>query len=238
MNALAKKLTGFRFADSRIAQFKWGEVSFGWGFALALCKFEEHWYLHIHLIYINIFITLWRTRVEPEEMMESWGFSVPFGPSDVHFNWGNASKIVHMPWAWEWHRTSTLAPDGKSWIHELAPHTGREKIGQPALVDWFSRCDLPHWTYEAPYRYVLKSGEVQERKATISVEEREWRWRWFSGLAWPRKVQRTISIEFDGEVGERSGSWKGGCTGCGYELRPTESPLDCLRRMEAERKFN
>lgn len=240
MNALARRLTGFRWTDGRLAMFKWGEVSTGWGFALALCKFEEHWSLQLHLIYLNIFINLWRTRVEPEGGMEKYGFSIP-GPGHgaaVHFNWGDAYKIIYMPWEWEWHRTSILAEDGKHWIHELATHRGKELIGEPPKTDkWFHFHDLPHWTYEAPYRYALKSGEAQERRATISVTEREWRWRWFSWLAWPRKVRRSIEIEFSDEVGERTGSWKGGVTGCGYDLRPTETPWDCLRRMEAERKF-
>jgi hypothetical protein len=51
------------------------------------------------------------------------------------------------------------------------------------------------------------------------------------------KTQKTISIDFDREVGERKGSWKGGTLGCGYELLPNENPLECLRRMEKDRKF-
>jgi hypothetical protein len=39
------------------------------------------------------------------------------------------------------------------------------------------------------------------------------------------------------EVGEEAGSWKGGVLGCGYTLLPNETPLQCLRRMEKERKF-
>lgn len=30
---------------------------------------------------------------------------------------------------------------------------------------------------------------------------------------------------------------KGGCTGCGYDIKPGETPLECLQRMERERKF-
>lgn len=66
--------------------------------------------------------------------------------------------------------------------------------------------------------YVLRSGEVQERQATVTVEEREWRWRWLVWLPFPRGGQRSIDVSFDHEVGEKSGSWKGGCMGCGYTL--------------------
>jgi len=74
--------------------------------------------------------------------------------------------------------------------------------------------------------------------ATISVEEREWRPRWFKWIGLFNKIRTTIDDDFDAEVGERSGSWKGGTLGCGYELLPKETPLQCLRRMERERIFN
>jgi hypothetical protein len=70
------------------------------------------------------------------------------------------------------------------------------------------------------------------------VEEREWRPRWFKWTSLFSKVKRTIDINFNDEVGERTGSWKGGTLGCGYDLLPDETPLECLRRMEKEREFN
>jgi hypothetical protein len=78
---------------------------------------------------------------------------------------------------------------------------------------------------------------VQERTATVNVEEREWRQHWLKWTGLFANVQRTISVNFSDEVGERSGSWKGGCTGCSYQLRADETPEQSLRRMEAERKF-
>lgn len=85
-----------------------------------------------------------------------------------------------------------------------------------------------------PYRYTMKSGEVQEREATIYKESRKW-WRpWI-----PFKLYReSINIDFSDEVGERTGSWKGGVVGCGYDMKDGETPLDTLRRMEQERVFS
>lgn len=83
------------------------------------------------------------------------------------------------------------------------------------------------------YIYRLKSGEEQLRVATIQEQTREWRRFWL-----PSKfLIRSIDVEFDKEVGERSGSWKGGCTGCSYEMKPGDTPLQALRRMEQEREF-
>lgn len=84
-----------------------------------------------------------------------------------------------------------------------------------------------------PFRYVLVRGVVQERRATIQVERRTWTRPW---LPW-KQVSTYIDVSFNDEVGERSGSWKGGTIGCSYDMKPGETPLDTLRRMERERKF-
>jgi len=84
-----------------------------------------------------------------------------------------------------------------------------------------------------PYTYTMRSGEVQHRTATIKAERRIWT-RWWLPF---RRVSQSIDIEFNAEVGEQTGSWKGGVLGCGYEMKPGETPLQTLRRMEIERKF-
>ena len=87
------------------------------------------------------------------------------------------------------------------------------------------------------FTYVLRNGTIQNRKAVIQEEEREWRWKLLLILPYPKRVSHYIEINFDDEVGEETGSWKGGTLGCSYQLLPSESPLECLRRMEKERKF-
>lgn len=238
---------GYRWHDRRSGMFRWGEVSKGLGIAVALCHFEDHWSLHLNLICINLYLRLWPTRVEPAEGMESYGFSWRWGRDwgwgdSVHLNWGARCKILHMPWGWEWQRTSLLAEDGRTWVHELKGFRQSPRdvapIGYPATLNWFSFRDLPHWKAALPYLYTLRSGEQQHRTATISVLEMEWRMRALQWLPWPRLVRRSIDVTFDGEVGERAGSWKGGCISCGYTLLRDETPQECLQRMMQERKFN
>ena len=89
-----------------------------------------------------------------------------------------------------------------------------------------------------PYFYVLNNGSVQRRMATIQVTEREWRPHWFKWLSLTKKVRKSIDIEFNEEVGERTGTWKGGTLGCSYEMLPNETPRQTLRRMELNREFN
>lgn len=130
-------------------------------------------------------------------------------------------KFIHAPWSWEHVRHDYLNPDGS-----LHHRCGPQEYSSPEETK-----------HKYPYLYLLHTGEVQERIATINGEEREWRWRAFTWLRWPRMIHRTICVEFSDEVGERSGSWKGGTIGCSWGWRHGESMADSLRRMEAERKF-
>lgn len=212
------------------------DISFKPGFALALCKFDDdydaggRWTLHIHLGWPNIFVRLpWlRSRTMPVDgMLDSWGFSfTAFDggfPDAVHLNWGHRTKILRMPWAWEHHLTEVQRADG-SWA--------------PRRSVWCDGDDEDGRHIAAfPYIYALKSGEVQRRTATVYVHRIEWRWRWFQRLPWPRLKRQSIDVRFDDEVGERAGSWKGGCIGCSYEMLPGETVEQTLRRMERERKF-
>jgi hypothetical protein len=137
-----------------------------------------------------------------------------------------------MPWNYEWLRTSRLLKDG-SWLNEKR---GDRKKGIESNW-WKEETQEKLWKETHPYTYVLKNGTVQNRMATIKVEQREWRPKWFMWTSLFKKISTDIDIEFDGEVGERTGSWKGGTLGCGYNLLPNETPLECLRRMEKEREF-
>lgn len=245
---LAARLTGFRWFERNKrdwrAVFRWAEISGQIGLALGL-----HWYgddedeasLHIHLIWPKIKVPL---RIPHERVMGGFGpsYGISVHRYEVHLNWGEGCKILHWPWSWQWVRSSKMMKDG-SWLHELASKPRQDFPNYPIAHSEYRQYlpidDLKKlmWQESYPYRYVLRSGEIQERTATLRVEEREWRWRAFQWLPFPRHIQRTIDIEFNDEVGERTGSWKGGTIGCSYELRPQEMPVEALRRMEAERVF-
>lgn len=137
--------------------------------------------------------------------------------------------VIHMPWySGACIRTSKLLKNGE-WFHE------------PRKIDWKElealRAKQDFYSESFPYQYKLKSGEIQNVTATVTVEEREWRQRWLRWTKHFANVSKTIHVEFSAEVGEETGSWKGGTIGCGYKMQPAETPLECLRRMEKERKF-
>lgn len=147
-----------------------------------------------------------------------------------NFEGGTKFKTFYMPWQYDWVRTSLLLKDKKSWVHTTKDNRlsfYEEQWKNPELV----------FIETHPYKYILNSGVEQNVNATITVEEMEWRPRWFKWTSMLNKVRKSINIEFSSEVGERTGTWKGGTGGCGYTLLPNETPLECLRRMEKERKF-
>ena len=148
-----------------------------------------------------------------------------------NFDGGRKWVTIRMPWDMDWVRTSTLLYDN-TWFHETKRNRKKWNDGDNiGSYDWLEK---NKWIETHPYTDKYDGTELF---ATISVEEREWRPYWFKWLTIFSKTQKTISIDFDREVGERKGSWKGGTLGCGYELLPNETPLECLRRMEKDRNF-
>jgi len=153
---------------------------------------------------------------------------------DTFWLWfGDTKKVIHFPWSLEWYRTSYKREEQSekgewAWEHEFK---GKNK-------ELWNDDKWPSlWKRTYPYIYTLKSGEIQKRHATVKVVEREWRRRWLMWTSLFNQVVRVIDVSFDKEVGERTGSWKGGTVGCSYEMKPNELPYECLRRMEKERKF-
>lgn len=157
-----------------------------------------------------------------------------------NINGGNKWWTMGMPWIPTWYRTSALKKDG-IWEHELyndrSPDPADKNILKRNSKNFYEdKWKGILWEESYPYTYKLESGEIQNRIATVRVEEMEWRLKWFMWLP-IGKIRKSISIDFNEEVGERSGSWKGGCTGCSYEIKHGELPEQTLRRMEKERHF-
>lgn len=227
------RLIGAKFREDRGWRFSWGEWTRRWGLALELINWGEDgdWSVKVLPVCGAAYIKLpFLPQREPQDTMDSWGFSWNWDAdnhgADIHLNWGARCRIVHLPWDRVHVRSDMLCDDG---IWRKAIGSWEWKEGDPVKA-----------VEKYPYRYVCRNGTVQDDiEATISVGEMEWRWRalrWWP--FWPRLVRRTIDIEFSAEVGERRGSWKGGCTGCSYQMRRDETPHECLRRMQHDRRFD
>lgn len=151
-----------------------------------------------------------------------------------NFAGGRKWKTITMPWDMTWVRTSILLKD-ENWFHETKNNRrfwGEDIEGK--IIGSYNWLNKNKWKETYPY---VDSYDNVVVNATISVDEREWR---PLGLKWTKLFSRTskdIDVEFDKEVGKEKGSWKGGTIGCGYKLLPNETPYECLKRMEKERKF-
>ena len=226
------RLLGARYREDRGYRMRWGEWSWRWGLTLELANIgDDHgWSLIVQCVYGKAYISLpFLPAREPEDSMESWGFSWRWETdtrgANIHLNWRDRCKILHLPWDYgSCIRHDMLCADGV-WRKYVGSWQWEEGDPEPARETH-------------PYRYVCRNGTVQNVSATITVDEMEWRWRALWWFPWFGKIQRTVNVEFDQEVGERRGSWKGGCTGCDYEMRRGETPLETLRRMQRDRRFD
>lgn len=124
----------------------------------------------------------------------------------------------------DWVRTSILLKDD-TWEHET-------KDNRKSFYNDYWKEKQKSWTYDYTDSY-----DNTIIPTTIYVEEREWRPKWLKWTKLFNIVSRTIDVHFSEECGKGKGSYKGGCLGCSYNLLPSEEPLDCLKRMEKERKF-
>lgn len=187
-------------------------VLFGWG-----------------TLYINLPI---KTGIQDCDSA-AWGFNYHDNKIWIYiggggnFQGGKKWKTFTMPWDYTWVRTSLLLKDQKSWAHETKGNR------QEFYNDEWNDKDLV-FIETHPYKDNFDNKVVL---ATIRVEEREWRPLVFKWTKLFSRIRKTIDVEFSSEVGKEKGSWKGGCIGCSYVIRPNETPFECLKRMEKERVF-
>lgn len=150
--------------------------------------------------------------------------------------WYRHTYCWHFPWTWDW------------WSTEICEHARNDrslkvvwsensKTRKPFLEGWDERKAIERSvSKDYPYSYILKNRKIQNRTATVHVSRMTHRARW-----WPfiplQKTRTYIDVSFSQEVGEETGFWKGGCTGCSYEMKWEETPERCLSRMEHEREF-
>lgn len=182
----------------------------------------------------------------------SWGIAIHNNAFWLYpGNWSNESNskdpwwlhshAYYFPWDYRHHRTDILDAHGRQPVDQpfLSPIVFSDIRGSgKKFLDTYEERQTIEKTVSKTfdYTYTLKSGEVQHRTAEVFVDRMEWRARWYPIIPLT-KIRTCISVKFNEELGERTGSWKGGCTGCGYEMLPKETPENTLRRMEIERKF-
>lgn len=197
--------------------FKWGYFAPRFGLELQLNQggyFSSNYSINICFLWgaFHIIIPFKTNRPESCEWLS---YGVSYFENGFIWRWGHLYKRWDLPfinYVFEFHCIKTV--DGNFEPYKFDSHTTKKE--------------------DFDYSYTLRSGDKQHVKATCTEEVWQWHRKWFPLL---KKRRRSIDVEFSDEVGEESGSWKGGCIGCGYDMLPNETVEQCLRRMEKERKF-
>ena len=208
--------------------FKWGYFAPGYGFEFMFNRggyFDQHCSINVCIIWGKLNVKLpFKTKITESCDTPRYGIKIHNNTFWLHLggkmnSWEQCDSkwitwdLPFLTWVFDWHRMQL--PDG-NWVKYT--YEDRNKAH----------------TEKHPYTYALHSGVIQKRTATCYIEERQWRRKW---LPFIKMNKRVIDISFSDEVGERSGSWKGGTVGCGYDMNRGETIKDCLARMELDRKF-
>ena len=216
--------------DSKYLTFYWG-----WRFDVGfeICGyFDNRPRINLDLIFFSLtlifpFRNKWTDECDPPK----WGIAIHnntfwiYRGGKGNMNGGNKWWTWNIPFITkDWVRTSVLLKDG-TWEHSR-PYDRRDFYKD----EWKEK--QMSWKYDYTDSY---DGEVIP--TIIYKQEMEWRPKWLKWTKLFNIVSSEIDIHFSKECGKEKGSWKGGTIGCGYTLLPNEEPLDCLKRMERERKF-
>lgn len=242
MIKLFKKLIGHCYGN----RYSWGEFYWTlhpkhWDLSFKLC---EGWggdnkdLISFSPLLFKIYIHLPTTICQAEEKWQrfngkSYGFYVYTCISNFTtfvFQWGKYSKHIEMPWTYEWYSKEILDFDG-----EVVYYDSVKMRHIPFKNRWKTE---EFWEKEVSkqvdYTYHLKNGEIQNRTATIFHTRNTYTMR---GLPWIKKTYNYVDYAFNDEVGEQTGSWKGGVLASSEIIKDGETPLQAFRRMEEERKF-
>lgn len=195
--------------------------------------FDNRPRINLDLIFFSLELILpfrnkWTDECDPPK----WGISIHGNTFWIYRGGKGNLNGGNKWWTWdipffkkEWVRTSILLKDD-TWEHE-----NKRNRKNFYREEWKEK--QKSWNYNYVDKY---DGLIIP--TTIYVGEMEWRPKWLTWTKLFGKVSRYIDVRFSKEVGSKKNDWKGGVLGCGYELIPGESPLDCLKRMEKERDFN
>lgn len=235
------KLLGIRRINRDSVDFNWGYFAPKAGFEFVLNRgtyFDQRWAINIAIGWGKFMIrSPLKTKLAKGCDPPRYGFAIHNGTFWIYKGGKYDESIGQCVGNDQWITWDlpffTYIFDGH-WIREKRQINDRDVIGDWRKVDTDAHLYRKDLAYvEAhPFTYILNNGTIQNRTATCTIEKRKWHRKWFPFLTLTKQV---IDIEFDEEVGERSGSWKGGIVGMSHDLLPNERIQTCLDRLKRER---
>lgn len=230
----AKLTTMWRINHDSI-DFKWGYFAPRFGFELMLHRggyFDSHYKISFCIIWGMFSISL------PFKTSLGEGCSLPKFGIEIH----NNTFWLHYGGKYD---ESFGQVTGKSWITWDLPffslvynghwiQSGGRFVKVPEYKPGEIRINPIPDTELHFLSYRRSPDQVQTRIATCHVSCRQWHRKWFP---FAKLTVHNLEVELDRELGPGTGSWKGGTTGFGIEIKPNETMLQALRRAEKSKSF-
>jgi len=206
------------------------EVAIGKGvspFALQVQRYDEHTNLHVAIPRVSLH---WRIAkggdVPIGEMAVCWG-AYFYQWESLVLEWGAWNcRIALNPFRWESFTSERLRADGE-WD---ATPTYKPEAKE---IEWYVEqhpyriCARPRYYpnhHEGPR---FSNIEVWDALATCYVERHTRTRRW---LPFWKRVEFCVYFDLSQEVGERTGSWKGGTVGFSEQLWPGDTVAEVVER--------
>lgn len=190
---------------------------------------DSEWRLSLKFLWFSLNVHLCFSKKEFREWEDSneYGYSILDGTLVIQIGrkrWSTRLPFVTTVFV----RHELLNPDQSfKWAHPKVQSFSRELMDEQEKIK--ESISEVH-----PYQYILNSGEVQKRNATVYFSKDLRRAKWTPFI----KSQVYMSYSFNDEVGEGTGSYKGGVMGGSIKAQPNENLEQCVRRLEATVKFS
>ena len=189
-----------------------------------------------------------RSPIQLENFDDAWKFDL--NEYGIQFDFGSPKKrrgherrsyCVNWPWQQTRQKTEILTPEGK--VHHVRKDCGywsgklRRIFRMKRKFDWSTEYDkervaAAEVSVKFPFVYTLRNGEKQHRTATCHLKRSTYGWQWFPFI---RKSYLSMEYQFDEEVGECSGSWKGGVIASGIKMTLGETMEQAIERLKIQK---
>jgi hypothetical protein len=173
---------------------------------------------------------------------KEYGFSID--KDSIHLSYGiqpdssneSKNKVIFYPWKETriirqsyYHGDGTLAGDVLNY----------HRKGKYKNKSFYSDCQqIEDLTEKIRFKVKDADGTVVDVKAYICEEEYSYGVGHFEWLSWFTEpiIKRSLIVNFDSEVGNEKGSWKGGLMGTSIIMQPGEQPEKAFKRFIEDSK--
>lgn len=188
---------------------EWGTVG------LALTRDDEEGALSLRLPFLKLYLIVGAWKYDAPSGIEEWRLS-----AEIHdwALWVYTGRVPYM-----------RGPKASPRVLHI-PHLGWK-------CETLRRDEQDHGTHVYTYQWKYHPQVVQHATARVTSSERVDRLKFGPWWLPKRRVSHSLWVDFDEEMGDERGGWKGGVTGAGFDIRPDQTWEEAYRQMQKERTF-